>query len=109
MIACNRGESGSPDTGAGRRRRARERHAISGLRSTARGLGSSGWFLRQRPDPLAGVEEGGQRFGPAAQTNDQLAGVADHPSGQADQMEAQRLHAFGRPSLAQRETLHRGV
>lgn len=109
MIACNRGESGSPDAGAGRRRRARERYAISGLRSATRGMGSSGRFLRQRPDPLAGVEEGGQRFGPAAQTNDQLAGVADHPSGQADQMEAQRLHAFGRPSLAQRETLHRGV
>ncbi len=90
MIACNRGESGSPDAGAGRRRRAaRERHAISGLRSAARGLGSSGRVQRQRPDPLAGV--------------------ADHPSGQADQMEAQRLDAFGRPSLAQREALHRGV
>ena len=53
MIACNRGESGSPDASAERRRRARERYAISGLRSATRGLGSSGRFLRQRPDPLA--------------------------------------------------------
>ena len=110
MIACNRGESGSPDAGAGRRRRARERYAISGLRSATRGMGSSGRFLRQRPDPLAGVEEGGQRFGPAAQTNDQLAGVrlTTRP-GRPIRWKRSAFMRLAAHTLAQRETLHRGV
>ena len=39
------------------------------------------------------VEDRRRRLRAPAQADDQLACVRDHPSGQADQMEAQRLHA----------------
>ena len=102
------GRVGLRRRGRGRRRRARERYAISGLRSATRGMGSSGRFLRQRPDPLAGVEEGGQRFGPPPRR--MISWRAWLPPVRAGRSDgSQRPHGFGRPLLAQRETLHRGV
>ena len=59
----------------------------------------------QCPDRLAGRDDHLQHLNLCTQADDQLVRMTDHPSGQTDQPEPQRLHPLGRPLLAQHQPL----
>lgn len=93
-----------------------ERHAGPDLRCVRCGLarwvgrrGSSGGPACQGADCLTGADGDRQCLGPGAEADDQLTGVTDHASGQADQTEAQGLHSRRHLVLPKDQPLHRGA